>query len=86
MLECGDVMGIFVGHDHENDYIGSYHGIALAYGRFSGGRNTYGSLTRGARVIVLKENKREFDTWIREKGGNVLYPCTYNNSHINKQL
>jgi len=73
MLECGDIMGTFVGHDHVNDYIGMRDGIALAYGRFSGAKNTYGHLTPGARVIVLKEGKREFDTWIREKGGNILY-------------
>ena len=35
MLECGDVMGTFVGHDHINDYIGVHYGIALAYGRVS---------------------------------------------------
>lgn len=84
MLENGDVMGIFVGHDHENDYIGSYNGIALAYGRFSGGTNTYGSLTRGARVIVLEEGKKEFNTWIREFGGKVLYPCIFKNGQIIK--
>jgi 3',5'-cyclic AMP phosphodiesterase CpdA len=73
MIECGDIMGVFVGHDHNNDYIGSLNGIALGYGRFSGANNTYGRLMPGARVIVLKEGKREFETWIREKGGNILY-------------
>jgi len=28
----------------------------------------------------LKEGKREFDTWIREKGGNILYNSRYPNS------
>jgi Calcineurin-like phosphoesterase len=82
MLECGDIMGIFVGHDHVNDYIGILDGIALAYGRFSGAKNTYGHLAPGARVIVLKEGKREFDTWIREKGGNILYNCRYPDSFM----
>lgn len=68
MLECGDVMGTFVGHDHMDDYIISWHGIALAYGHFSGWRNTYGHFNPGARVIVLEEGKRAFKTWIREKG------------------
>ena len=36
----------------------------------------------GARVIVLKEGKREFDTWIREVGGNVLYRTTYPKSYV----
>jgi len=77
MLECGDIMGVFTGHDHVNDYIGCYNGLALAYGRFSGTFNIYGFLTPGARVIVLKEGKREFETWIREKGGNKVYDCQY---------
>jgi hypothetical protein len=82
MLECGDIFGMFVGHDHINDYIGILNGIALAYGRFSGANNTYGHLTPGARVIVLKEGRREFDTWIREKGGNIVYRCRYPESFI----
>ncbi len=86
MLECGDVMGTFVGHDHVNDYIGKLNNIALAYGRFSGSKNIYGYLTPGARVIVLKEGKREFETWIREKGGNIMYKCQYPNSFIPKPI
>ena len=31
-------------------------------------KNTYGDKTPGSRIIVLKEGKREFDTWLREKG------------------
>lgn len=85
MLECGDVIGTFVGHDHVNDYIGKLNTIALAYGRFSGSKNIYGFLTPGARVIVLKEGKREFETWIREKGGNIQYKCQYPDSFISKK-
>lgn len=33
MKEAGDVMGTFVGHDHDNDYSVMWHGILLAYGR-----------------------------------------------------
>ena len=33
MKESGDVMGIFVGHDHDNDYAVMWKGILLAYGR-----------------------------------------------------
>ena len=65
MLEKGDVMGTFVGHDHVNDYILNHYGIALAYGRFSGSKNTYTSLKNGVRVIELTEGQRGFDTWIR---------------------
>ena len=63
MIETGDVMGVFVGHDHDNDYIGQEYGIALAYGRVSG-HDAYGDLERGARIIELYEGKRQFDTWI----------------------
>ena len=62
-VEMGDVMGMFTGHDHENDYIGQYFDIALAYGRVSG-FNAYGGLPRGARIIDLYEGERRFDTWI----------------------
>ncbi|WP_430810744.1 MULTISPECIES: metallophosphoesterase family protein [unclassified Carboxylicivirga] len=73
MLLQGDVMGVFAGHDHVNDFVGDYNGIALGYGRFSGGTNTYGNHTNGVRVVVLKQNQRKFDTWIREKDGVVKY-------------
>ena len=63
MIETGDVMGVFAGHDHDNDYIGQEYGIALAYGRVSG-HDAYGDLERGARIIELYEGKRQFDTWI----------------------
>lgn len=55
MLESGDVMGTFVGHNHINDYIGVQYGIALAYGRIT---KTIGDPTdpkAGGRVIVLKK-------------------------------
>ncbi len=65
MLEKGDVMGTFVGHDHINDYIFNHYGIALAYGRFSGSKNTYTQLKNGVRVIELTEGQHGFDTWIR---------------------
>ena len=62
MLESGDVMGTFVGHDHTNDSIGINYGIALAYGRVTKHRENAQDLSPvpGARVIVLKERKREF--------------------------
>lgn len=78
MLECGDVMGTFAGHDHVNDYIACLYDIALGYGRASGGRNSYGDKVPGSRIIVLKEGKREFDTWLREKGNpGRLNSCSY---------
>lgn len=82
MIECGDVMGIFVGHDHVNDYVAMLHNIVLGYGRASGGTNTYGDKIPGSRILVLKEGERTFDTWIHEKGNNnnidkVTYPTSF---------
>jgi hypothetical protein len=61
MLERGDVLGVFVGHDHVNDYVGDYFGIRLGYAANTG-FGTYGiddhdeDRMRGARVFVLDEN------------------------------
>lgn len=86
MLECGDVMGMFAGHDHVNDYIATLYDVAMAYGRASGGKNSYGDKTPGSRIIVLKEGKREFDTWLREKGSaERLNVCTYPNSFLKEK-
>jgi hypothetical protein len=68
MYEMGDVMGTFAGHDHNNDYIGLYGGIALAYGR-SSGVDTYGDLVKGGRVIMMYEGERYFNTWLRSETG-----------------
>lgn len=75
--EMGDVMGVFCGHDHDNDYAVMYYQVLLAHGRFSGGNTEYNHLRSGARVIVLKEGKRELETWIRQRTGEELYRVTY---------
>jgi hypothetical protein len=68
-VEMQDVLGVFVGHDHNNDYIGITFDIALAFGRVSGA-DAYGFLERGARIIELREdNPRFFSTWIRVPSG-----------------
>ncbi|GHT72119.1 metallophosphatase [Bacteroidia bacterium] len=72
MLEKGDIMGMFVGHDHVNDYIFNLYGIALAYGRFSGSKTTYTKLKNGVRVIELTKNTKGFGTWIRLDGTTVI--------------
>ncbi|MCK6074553.1 metallophosphoesterase family protein [Paenibacillus silvae] len=73
LLEMGDVMGTFCGHDHVNDFHGQYHGIHLCYGR-SSGHSTYGrdGMLRGGRVIQLREGERTFDTWLRLEDGSVV--------------
>jgi hypothetical protein len=68
-VEMQDVMGAFVGHDHNNDYIGITFNIALAYGRTTGA-DAYGNLECGARIIELYEDKPGiFTTWIRVPSG-----------------
>jgi hypothetical protein len=64
MHEMGDVIGVFVGHDHINDFEGDLYGVKLCYCRGTG-FNTYGKegFPRGARVIRLAEGKRCLETW-----------------------
>jgi hypothetical protein len=73
MVEMGDVMGTFVGHDHINDYWGELHGIKLCYGRATG-YNTYGKegFPRGARIIRLRQGEHSFETWLRLEDGSVI--------------
>ncbi len=71
--EIGDVMGVFVGHDHNDDYVGSLAGICLGYGRKTGYASAYEEvLKRGARIIELNENGKRFDTYIRTMSGTSL--------------
>ena len=54
--EKGDVFAMFFGHDHQNNFIGSYEGIDMGYGP-SCGFNEYGNgLERGIRVITFNED------------------------------
>ncbi|MEK0314927.1 metallophosphoesterase family protein [Cohnella sp. 56] len=76
MVERGDVMGTFVGHDHANDYCGTLHGIRLCYGRSTkyvsyvdGERRD--AFPTGARVIRLRAGERDFETWIRQRDGTI---------------
>lgn len=82
MKEAGDVMGMFVGHDHDNDYSVMWHGILLAYGRYTGGNTVYNHLPNGARVILMKEGARTFTTWIRLKGGEIIDKSVYPDSYV----
>jgi 3',5'-cyclic AMP phosphodiesterase CpdA len=84
MAECGDVMGVFVGHDHDNDYGFTFSrktfcqkGIFLAYGRKTGSTFAYHHLPSGARVIELTEGRRAFDTWIRNADGSIEFKTSF---------
>jgi 3',5'-cyclic AMP phosphodiesterase CpdA len=52
LKNSGRVRGVFSGHDHENDYAGSWQGVELVYGRV-GGWSGYGDLERGGRLIEI---------------------------------
>jgi hypothetical protein len=59
-LDRGDVLGVFAGHDHVNDYAGDYFGVTLAYAACAGfapyglgGQDDH--RLRGARLIRLDE-------------------------------
>jgi predicted phosphodiesterase len=80
MLESGDVMGTFVGHDHINDYIGVHYNIALAYGRVTKVMRGRRDPLAGGRVIVLKEGERSFETWIRDLNGKKELECSWPDS------
>ena len=74
MLQAGDVMGVFVGHDHVNDYVVDWRGILFGYGRFTGGDTVYHDIPQGngARVIELTEDSRTIRTWVCIKGAKVI--------------
>lgn len=78
MLEKGDMLGVFVGHDHNNDYLIDANGkILLAYGRKSGYNSAYDEvLPRGARVITLHKGERKLDTSVIDELGT-HHPYTF---------
>lgn len=66
----GDVVGILVGHDHVNDFVGNYFGVRLGYSA-NAGFGTYGlegdtpDRMRGARIIrVPEEDPGSFETFM----------------------
>lgn len=79
-----DVIAVFVGHDHDNDYVVSWKGILLGYGRYTGGNTVYNDLPNGARVIEMTEGKRELETWIRLKGGKIINEVNYPADFVKK--
>ena len=63
MSEKGDVLGIYVGHDHNNSFVVKYKGVDLGYTQ-GAGFNVYGpGENRGVRIIELDETApREYKT------------------------
>lgn len=63
--EKGDVIAMFFGHDHKNNFVGTYEGIDMGYGP-SCGFNEYGNgVERGFRIIELnEEDPRNYETHV----------------------
>lgn len=55
MKELGSTKGVFVGHDHMNDYMVEYEGIRLCYAK-SSDHNIYVVPLRGGTLINIKDD------------------------------
>ncbi len=64
--EKGDVLGVYVGHDHKNSYVGKVGNIDVGFTQ-SAGFNVYGNgKQRGVRCFVLDENDpRNYKTYTK---------------------
>ena len=62
MILDGETWGMFVGHDHDNNFDGLYHDLHLVYGNVSG-YQTYGQLDRGVRIIELNYHSSKIKTY-----------------------
>lgn len=82
MKEKGDIMGIFVGHDHDNDYSVNWYNILLAYGRFTGGPTEYIHIPNGARIIELTEGERVISSYIRLTNGEIEQKKTFPKDYV----
>ncbi|GAA0527120.1 UDP-2,3-diacylglucosamine pyrophosphatase LpxH [Rhizomicrobium palustre] len=81
VLERKDVMGMFCGHDHENNYIGEYRGVTLGFIGVTGVLNAYPHIAetdarnarlRGGRVFELYADKPgQFKSWVRLRDGSI---------------
>ncbi|MFA5262290.1 MAG: metallophosphoesterase family protein [Opitutaceae bacterium] len=79
VLERGDVKGIFCGHDHDNNYLGKWHGIHLGFDGLAG-YGTYPDVqkddvangrTRGGRLFLIAESDpANYKTWMRFGDGS----------------
>lgn len=83
MKEMGDVKAVFVGHDHNSDYVTYWNNMFFVYGRYSGCDTVYNDLKpNGGRVIELTEGDEGFRSWIRLSDGSVIQDLKYPESFI----
>jgi len=67
----GNIISVFVGHNHGNAWCCPYKGLHFCFGRHSG-YGGYGTWDRGVRMIMLYEGKDFFETWVRMENGEML--------------
>jgi len=91
LLDTPNLMGVFSGHDHGDDWCFKWNqtlpgmnltgnGLNLCFGRHSG-YGGYGSWTRGSRQIMVTENALkagQVETWVRLETGGVSGHVTLN--------
>lgn len=74
LVKVGDVKGVFVGHDHLNNYCALLQNITLGYAGYTGyGGYGQDDVPRGARIFLINEtNPANFTTWTRREGDKEL--------------
>lgn len=60
MEELGSTKGVFVGHDHKNNFAFEYDSIVLAYGLKTGRTSYYDEDLQGALVIRFDKDMKDF--------------------------
>lgn len=75
LRENQDVIAVFNGHDHINDFIANLGGLWMGYVRGIS-YHTYGKegYAKGSRVIQLHAGSQVVDTWLRLENGQALNP------------
>ena len=69
---AGHMRGVFVGHDHINDFEGTLDGIRLVYGRVSGYQGyAMEGFPFGARIIDVRQGEKDFLTQIYTEHGEM---------------
>ena len=62
LKEYKNVLGVFCGHDHKNDFLSKYEGIDLAYTPSCGFASYGNGVLRGGRLIVLNAKTKSYST------------------------
>ncbi|MGI6572316.1 MAG: hypothetical protein ACOX19_02565 [Fermentimonas sp.] len=58
-------------------------GLPWRTAHFSGWKTTYTAETNGVRLVILKEGKREFETWLHSLDGTIRERVTYPTAFLN---